>query len=85
MLCDLKAVEIILTFSIGGIGLRALIALVKKWLKVEGVLALGLAFLMCALASGAYLAIVHQFSWTCVFLIATNVFAGSQVTYQATK
>jgi len=84
-MCDLKAIEIILTFSIGGVTLRGLIALVKGWLNLAGITALALSAVLCAVASAAYLMIVHQFSWTCLLVIATSVFSGAQITYQATK
>jgi len=83
-MCDLKAVEIILTFSVGGITLRGLIALVKSWLKLQGIAALLLAVVMCTVASAAYLFIVHQFDWACLLTISLSVFSGTQIVYQAT-
>jgi hypothetical protein len=85
MICDLKAVEIILTFSIGGIGLRVAIAFLKTWLKLQGIGAVILSIVACLAASAVYLLIVHQFDPICLFIIATNVFAGSQVAFQTTK
>ena len=84
-MCDMTAVEVILSFAIGGITLRALMALVKDWLKVQGLLAVLVAIAMCGIASAAYLLIVGQFVWLCWFLITVNVFTGTQVAYRATK
>jgi len=84
MPCDPSVAELILSFSIGGIGLRALIALLKKQLKVKGFLALLLTFACCASAVAIYMAITG-WVWMCFLLYACLVFVGTQIAYQATK
>lgn len=85
MICDLKAAEIILAFSVGGITLRGAIALVKAWLKLTGTAALLVSVVMCLIASAIYLVLTQTFDVVCLFLLAASVFSGSQITFQATK
>ena len=84
MNCDLNAVTIILTFAIGGITLRGLIALVKNYFKLTGLLVVLLGLVMCAAASAAYMFAVGSFSWVCLLFYTFEVFAGTQVAYRAT-
>lgn len=81
--------EIILTFSIGGITLRGVIALLKNKLNVKGALALLLTFACCAAASAIYILVAQYFNlplatWSDFLLLACEVFAGTQVAYRAT-
>ena len=85
MICDLKATEIILAFSAGGITLRGLIALVKAWLKLTGTGALLVSVGMCLIASAIYLVLTNSFDLMCFFLLTASVFSGCQITFQATK
>lgn len=84
-LCDLTLVKVILDFTLGGVGLRALIALVKKMLGVDGLLASALSMAMCFLATAFYLMITKNFSAECMVIIGLAVYAGSQATYSLTK
>ena len=82
--------EFILTFIIGGVSLRGAIALVKKWLKVEGILALLVSFACCAAASALYILVAQTFNlplatWSDFLMLACEVFVGTQAVYQATK
>jgi len=83
-MCDLAAVDIILTFAVGGITLRALIGMVKGWLKVTGLLAVLVAIVMCGIATAVYQLVVGSFDWLCLVIITMNVFTGTQVAYRAT-
>jgi len=85
MLCDLTLAKVILEFTIGGISLRVIIALVKKMLGVEGVLASALSMAMCFLATAFYLMITGNFSGVCLVIIGFEVYAGCQATYSITK
>ena len=84
MNCDLNAVNIILTFAIGGITLRGLIALVKNYFKLTGLLVVLLGLVMCAAASAAYMLTIGAFSWVCLLFYTCEVFVGTQVVYRAT-
>lgn len=90
-LCDPNAVEIILTFAIGGVTLRVLIALLKKQFNVKGFLALLVALLCSAAGAAAYIAIkeivITQgiWNWTCFLWYTFEVFTGAQIVYRATK
>lgn len=84
MNCDPNVVEIILTFSVGGIMLRGLIALVKNYFKLTGILVVLVGLAMCAVASAAYMLIVGSFTWTCLLFYTTEVFVGTQIAYRAT-
>jgi len=83
-MCDLDAVSLILTFSIGGITLRVLMALVKDWLKVTGLAAVLVSIVMCLAATAIYLVVQGKFDWLCLVIIGFNVFTGTQVAYRAT-
>lgn len=83
-LCDLSAVDIILSFAVGGISLRYLIELAKKWLRVVGLGAVLVALVVCFGATAIYLIFIGSFSWLCLVLISFNVFTGTQVAYRAT-
>ena len=84
MNCDLSAVTIILTFAIGGLTLRGLIALIKNYFKLTGLLVVILGLAMCAVASAAYMFAIGSFSWICLLFYTFEVFAGTQVAYRAT-
>ena len=82
--------EFILTFVIGGIGLRGVIAWLKKQLRVKGFLALLVGFGVCAAASAIYILVAQTFNlplatWSDFILLTCEVFAGTQAVYQATK
>lgn len=81
--CDPNVAELILAFSVGGITLRALIALMKEQLKVKGILALLLTFACCAGAVLIYMAFTG-FVWMCFLLYVCLVFAGTQLAYRMT-
>jgi len=83
-MCDLTAVDIILTFAVGGITLRALIGLVKGWLKVTGLPAVLVSIVMCGIATAVYQVVTGSFDWLCLVIITMNVFTGTQVAYRAT-
>jgi hypothetical protein len=85
MFCDLSVAQIILDFSFGGIGLRAIIALLKKLFKVQGPLASALSIGCCFIATAIYLAVTGNFSVVCFIIIGLSVYAGSQITYSLTK
>lgn len=85
MLCDLTIAQIILDFAIGGVTLRAVIALLKKLLNVQGFLASALSLACCFIATAFYLAITANFSVVCLMVIGFAVYAGSQATYSLTK
>lgn len=85
MLCDLKIAAIIADFAIGGITLRAAIALLKKLLKVEGPLASALAMACSFIATAIYLAVTGNLSPVCLVVIGLAVYAGTQATYSITK
>jgi hypothetical protein len=88
MACDVSAVEKILTWSIGGIGLRVAIAWVKAKLGVKDFLAAVVSFVMCLLAAGIYQTIAHGFHgivFDCLLQLAFAVFVAGQFFYQATK
>lgn len=90
-LCNPNAAEIILTFAIGGITIRGLIALLKKQFDAKGFLALVIALLCSAFGAAAYIVIkdiviAHGvWTWMCFLWYTAEVFAGTQVVYQATK
>ena len=84
MNCDLSAVNIILTFAVGGMTLRGLLALVKNYFKLSGLLVVLLGIVMCAVASAVYMFAVGTFSWTCLLFYTCEVFVGTQVAYRAT-
>ena len=84
MNCDPGVAEIILGFSIGGIGLRVAIAWLKDKLNVAGILALLLSIACCAVAVAVYMAIAG-WAWTCFIFWTGLVFTGTQVVYRATK
>ena len=79
--CDPNVAEIILGFSVVGIGLRAAIAQLKNWLKVTGFAALLLTFVCCAAAVVIYMVIVG-FTWLCFLFWTCLVFAGTQTAYR---
>jgi len=85
MPCDLSIAQIILTFSIGGVTLRAVIALLKKLLNVAGILAVGLTFLCCLIATAVYLLATGNFTLICLFIIGLSVYSGTQAVYSLTK
>jgi Kef-type K+ transport system membrane component KefB len=85
MLCDLTLAQVILNFTIGGIGLRVIIAFLKKALGWTGFLAVLLTLVCCFAATAAYLLIVHGFTLVCLILIGLAVYAGSQVAYSISK
>jgi len=85
MLCDLTVAKIILEFSIGGVTLRGIIALIKKMLKIEGFLASALALGCSFVATGIYLVVTANFSPVCLVIIGFTVYGGSQATYSLTK
>ena len=85
MLCDLSIVQIILDFSLGGTGLRAVIAFLKKLFKVAGPLAVALSLGCCFIATAIYLAVTGNLSVICLIVISLLVFAGSQFNYSLTK
>ena len=83
-------VEFILTFSIGGIGLRAAIAWLKNLTKAQGFLALLLSLAVCAAGSAIYVLLapytgLEVVGWDQFLYLACEVFVGTQVWYRATK
>ena len=79
--CDPGIVEIILGFSVGGMGLRAAIAWVKKKTGAKDFMALLLSFGMCAGAVVIYMSITG-WVWDCFLFWACLVFAGTQTAYR---
>ncbi len=83
--CDLKVIEVILGFSMGGVGLRVAISLVVKWmgkkLNIKGFPTLLITFVMCALAVLAYMALT-EFVWMCFLFWTSLLFAGTQTAYR---
>lgn len=81
--------EFILTFVIGGISLRAVIAWLKAKTGAVGFLALLMTFACCAAASAVYILMAQYFNlplatWSDFLLLACEVFVGTQVAYRAT-
>ena len=81
--CDPNVATVILGFAIGGITLRVIVAQLKDWLKVTGILALLLTLACSALAVIIYMAFTG-FNWTCFLFWTFNVFTGTQVAYRLT-
>ena len=81
--CDPKVVEIILAFSVAGIGLRAVIAWLKKVTGVRDFMALLLTFICCGIAVAVYMA-VTEWAWTCFLFWTCLLFAGTQTAYRLT-
>ena len=79
--CDPGIVEIILGFSVVGIGLRAAIAWLKDKLRIKGFTALVLTFACCAVAVAVYI-IIAGGAWACFLFWACLVFAGTQTAYR---
>ena len=81
--CDPGIVELILGFSVGGIGLRYLIGLVKDQLKVKGIWALLITLACCAGAVLVYMG-VTSWVWECFLFWTCLVFTGTQAAYRLT-
>ena len=84
MNCDLSAINIILTFAVGGVTLRSVIALIKNYFKLTGLLVVLLGLVMCAIASAIFMLATGAFSWVCLLFYTCEVFVGTQVVYRAT-
>lgn len=82
--CDPGIVELILGFSVGGIGLRFLIGLVNSELKAKGIWALLVAFGCCAGAVLVYMGLTTEWMWKCFLFWTGLVFAGTQTAYRLT-
>lgn len=84
MECDPKGIEIILA-GVVGIPLRAIMARIKKKLKVTGLLALAVSIGICAAGSAAYLlSPLATWSWYCLLFYTTEVFMVMQIAYRTT-
>lgn len=81
--CDPSVAEIILGFSVAGIGLRMAIAFLKDKLGVKGFWALLLSFGCCAAAVAIYMALT-VWSLMCFLFWTCLVFVGTQTAYRAT-
>lgn len=79
--CDPGIVEIILGFSVGGMGLRVAIAWVKKKLGAKGFGAHLITFGMCAAAVVIYMSITG-WVWACFLFWTCLVFTGTQTAYR---
>jgi len=82
-------VEFLLTFTIGGIGLRAAIAWLKAQTKATGFLALLLSLAVCAAGSAIYILVapmtgLEVVGWDKFLFLACEVFVGTQAAYRAT-
>lgn len=84
MNCDPNAVEIIGMFAVGGITIRGLIAIIKNYFKLTGLLVVILGLVLCAAGSSIYMLVTGSFSWVCLLFYTTEVFAGTQIVYRAT-
>lgn len=83
-ICSPKAIEIILTFAVGGITLRGLIAIIKNYFRLTGLLVVLLGLALCAVGSAIYMLVTNSFSWVCLLFYTAEVFAGTQIVYRAT-
>ncbi len=79
--CDPQVVELVLGFSVGGIGLRFVIGWIKGKLKVVGFLALLIAFACCAVAVVIYMALTG-WTWACFLFWTCLLFTGTQTAYR---
>ena len=84
MNCDPNAIEIISMFAVGGITIRGLIAIIKNYFKLTGLLVVLLGLVLCAAGSSIYMLVTSSFSWVCLLFYTTEVFAGTQIVYRAT-
>ena len=85
MTIDIKIVELILASGVGGIGVRALTAIIKKWLPaIKGFWILLVNFAVCAGATAVYFAGVG-WNWAGFITYSLAVFFVGQFSYQATK
>jgi len=82
---DPAVVELILVTGIGGLGVRALTALLKNWLKAKGFLAVAISLVVCAAATAVYLVPAGIFSWIDLAGYTAFVFVGANLIYRATK
>ena len=81
---DPTIVEIILVTGIGGVGVRAITAWLKKQLRVKGFAAYAVSLLVCAGATAAYL-VPTGFTWLAFAMYTAFVFASANGVYRATK
>jgi hypothetical protein len=82
--------EFILTFAIGGLGLRALVGWLKEKTGAQGFLALLLTLACCAAACAIYILVAPMFglevvTWSGFLFLLSEVFVGTQLWYRATK
>ena len=82
---DPGIVELILVAGIGGVGVRALTAALKNWLKVKGFLAVIVSLVVCAAATAVYLIPAGIFSWGNLAGYTAFVFVSANLIYRATK
>lgn len=90
-MCDPNAIEIILTFAVGGITLRAFIAWLKKKLKAKDLGAFFLSLLCCVVAAALYILVKTiiisggHWPWICFLWYSFEVFAACQLGYRIPK
>lgn len=88
---DLSIVETILVSGIGGLGVRAVVSLLKRLLRLDNlevkarkIVTLALTLIVCAGATAAYLVPIG-FGWGLFAAYTAFVFAASQGWYRATQ
>lgn len=81
MNCDPKVAEVILGFSVAGVGLRVVIAWIKKKLNLVNLTAFLATLLCCVLAVVAYM-LFTGWDWTCFVFYVGVVFVGNQTAYR---
>lgn len=84
MNCDPNAVEIIGMFAVGGITIRGLIAIIKNYFRLTKLPVVLVGLALCAAGSSIYMLVTSSFSVTCLLFYTAEVFAGTQIVYQAT-
>lgn len=82
--------ELILTFAVGGLSLKALVAWLKKLTRLKGFSVLLLTLITCAAVSAIYILVASMLGlplvgWNEFLYLACEVFVGTQVWYRATK
>jgi len=84
MQIDFTVIETILVSGIGGLGVRALTAQIKKWLGIKGFWVYLVSLGVCAAATAAYL-FAAGWNWLAFAIYTAFVFLAANGWYQATK
>ena len=84
MTFDPNIVTAILAAGIGGLPVRAVVALIKNQFGLTGIAVIAVTLVACAAATALYLAIAG-FTWWGFAIYTAFVFMSSQGWYQTTK